>query len=169
MAFVTPTDVTVGSVLTASKYNQEVVENQIQDPRGHLGSSTPVTSNFTTSGTHTTFQDLTGYTVSATYAANRILRVSIEVGCYVPGGGNNVVYKIIRGSTDIREFYVTNEAVQGGVPLDLFYAHTFTGPASGATETFKVQIAALTNNTQVGNGASSARPGRIIVEDLGAA
>ena len=27
MAFVTPTDVTVGSVLTASKYNQEVVEN----------------------------------------------------------------------------------------------------------------------------------------------
>jgi hypothetical protein len=27
MAFVTPTDVTVGSVLTASKYNQEVVDN----------------------------------------------------------------------------------------------------------------------------------------------
>jgi hypothetical protein len=30
MAFVTPTDVTVGSVLTASKYNQEVVENTIE-------------------------------------------------------------------------------------------------------------------------------------------
>jgi hypothetical protein len=29
MAFVTPTDVTVGSVLTASKYNQEVVENTL--------------------------------------------------------------------------------------------------------------------------------------------
>lgn len=30
MAFVTPTDVTVGSVLTASKYNQEVVENTVE-------------------------------------------------------------------------------------------------------------------------------------------
>jgi hypothetical protein len=33
MAFVTPTDVTVGSVLTASKYNQEVVENTSVLPR----------------------------------------------------------------------------------------------------------------------------------------
>jgi hypothetical protein len=38
MAFVTPTDVTVGSVLTASKYNQEVVEN-VKAIRGDFATS----------------------------------------------------------------------------------------------------------------------------------
>lgn len=151
---------TTGSVLTATEYNYL--------PRGLLAYSAAVTAAFTTSATHTTFQDIPNYTASTTYAASRILRVSIQVAPYISGGANNVSYKIIRGSTDVCSFDIPNEALTSGTAHSLFFSHTFAGPSSSATETFKVQMKAITNNTSVSNFASSSNVGRLIVEDLGA-
>ncbi len=150
---------TTGSVLTATEYNYL--------PRGLLAYSSAVTAQFTTSSTHTTFQDVTNYSVSTTYSANRILRVTIQVGPFIPGGANNVVYKIVRGSTDVQSFDVPNEAMATGFAHSFVFSATFAGPASGSTETFKLQMRG-TANTQVGNNASASNVGRIIVEDLGA-
>jgi hypothetical protein len=50
MAFVTPTNVTVGSVLTASKYNQEVVEN-VKAIRGDYAEAKRTAGSYVLNGT----------------------------------------------------------------------------------------------------------------------
>jgi hypothetical protein len=76
MAFVTPTDVTVGSVLTASKYNQEVVANVV-DLR-----DTP--SFLTASSTNT---ETGGASADFTYSAAEITLTPgtwlIQAGCFL--------------------------------------------------------------------------------------
>lgn len=158
MAISPNTDFTAGAVLTAAQQNRF--------PRGILNYSSNATSNFTTSGTHTTFQDVTSLSASVTYAANRVLRVTLEVAPYTPGGVNGIEYKCIRGSTDIKVWDIPGEALSGSVQHQMTLTCTFAGPASGATETFKVQMKGL-SNTQVGNQASAGSPSRLIIEDLG--
>lgn len=151
---------TTGTTLTATEYNYL--------PRGLLAYSAAVTASFVTTGTHTTFQDVTNYTASTTYQANRILRVSIQVAPQTSGGANNISYKLIRGSTDLITFDIPNEALSGSIIHSLSFSHVFAGPSSSATETFKLQMRAATNNTAVTNFASATYIGRLIVEDLGA-
>ena len=67
MAFVTPTDVTVGSVLTASKYNQEVVENVSVLPRGLAAYAQATAAQTGITGV----VDLTGLTITFTAAGDR--------------------------------------------------------------------------------------------------
>ena len=158
MAISPNTDFTAGAILTAAQQNRF--------PRGILNYSNAVTANFTTSGTHTTFQDVTNLTASVTYAANRVIRVTLEVGPYVPGGANGVEYKAIRGSTDLKIWTIPSEALSGSVDHDMSLTVTFAGPGTGATETFKVQMRGV-SNTQVGNQAGATSPSRLIIEDLG--
>jgi len=151
---------TTGSVLTATEYNYL--------PRGVLARSANVTSQFTTSSTHTTFQDVTGYSISTTYFASRILRVTVQVNPYPSGGTNNVSYKLVRGSTDLASFDIPAEAMSTTFAHSMTLSHTFSGPSTGATETFKLQMRANSTNTAVANFASSTLIGLIVIEDLGA-
>jgi hypothetical protein len=160
MAITPNTTFTSGAILTSVQMNRL--------PWGVLATSSSVTTQFLTSATHTSFQDVTDFTASTTYTENRILRVTVQVAPFIPGGANNIVYKILRGSTDISTFLIPGEAMSSGVALNLSLSATFSGPVTGATETFKLQMRGLVN-TQVGNNASAFGPGRLIVEDLGEA
>jgi len=81
MAFVTPTDVTVGSVLTASKYNNEVVANTIA-LRGDFAAFRRATGNVTLTGT-TTWSTLTTISTAGDMvlaaAAGDLVEVAISV------------------------------------------------------------------------------------------
>lgn len=148
---------TTGTTLTATEYNYL--------PRGLLGLHT-LTSGFTTTGTHTTYQD-EGLTSSVTYAASRILRVSYQASIYPSGGSNRVVVRLMRGSTQLKEFFLPPEAASTTEAFDVFFSITFNGPASGATETFKAQMKAGIGNTAVSAYADANRPRVLTIEDLG--
>jgi hypothetical protein len=168
MAWVTPTNVSTGDVLTASKWNTEVVANTSHLPRGVIGKNTAVTSNFTTSATHTTFQDVTGLTCSATYEANRMLRVNVTLAPYCSGGVQAVQYQILRGATIVAYIDFPSEGLAAGVAFSVSRAIILEGPSTAGTDTFKVQMRASSSNTAVNNYGNNVFPGRIIVEDLGA-
>ena len=65
MAFVTPTNVTVGSVLTASKYNQEVVENTVELRATHADAIRRVLANNNDFNNQTTYADFPNATDKA--------------------------------------------------------------------------------------------------------
>lgn len=160
MAITPNTTFTAGDVLTADEMNRL--------PWGVLARA-EITSTFTTSSTHTTFQDVTGYSVSCTYGPNRVLRVSMQVNPYVPGGANYIQYKMIRGSTDLNVFDCASTLLEVGNASSFVFSTTILGPATGATQTFKVQMRATGGNTQVANYAAASTIGLLMIEDLGQA
>jgi hypothetical protein len=97
-----------------------------------------------------------------TYGAARILRVSLFVHPYASGGAQTAVYTVLRNATV--EMRVQTPALVTGLVTSASHSRIFNGPATGATETFKVQIAAGTANTAVGS-ASFVR--QLVIEDLG--
>lgn len=166
MPWTTPETFTAGQTLTAASMNA-ISGNLDYLPRGVIGINTAVTSSFTTSATHTTMQDITGMSCSATYGANRYLRVTISIGPYASGGFQAIQYRLLRGSTTIHNFDFPSEAMAVGVAFGVTRTIVIEGPSTGATETFKVQMRAISNNTAVSNYAAGVFPGRIIVEDVG--
>ena len=159
MAITPNTTFTAGNVLTAAQMNRL--------PWGVLA-RTQITSTFTSSATHTTFQDVTSYSTSCTFGPNRVLRVSMQVNPYVPGGANSIQFKMIRGSTDLNIFDVNTKLLDTGAASSFVLSTTILGPATGATETFKVQMRG-TSNLQVANFASASTIGLLMIEDLGQA
>lgn len=129
-----------------------------------IGSHSLQTS-FTTSGTHTTFQD-EGLSISVTYGANRVLRVSLYVTPYSPGGIQAAQYQVLRTSTQVLQAITPALIVANGQSFT--YSRVFNGPATAATETFKVQLKALTANTSVASfGAANGFDRQLLIEDLG--
>lgn len=125
------------------------------------------TSNFTTSATHTTAQDVTGLSVTGTYAASRYLQMTARVSPQISGGGNDLIYSFVRGSTTVASFYFTSAALSTTEGRNHVLTHVFAGPSAGGTETFKVQLRAAVNNTSVQNNASSTYVSQLTVEDVG--
>lgn len=119
---------------------------------------------FVTAATHTTLQD-EGLTVSVTYGASRILRVTLVVHPYTSGGLQSLNYKVLRTATQV--LYATTYAQSATLPVTNVYSQTFSGPSSGATETFKVQIQAGGLNTAVNSGGDANLTRQLIIEDLG--
>lgn len=144
---------TTGTTLTATEYNYL--------PRGTLGLFSSTTS-FRTTGTHTTFQN-DGLSVSVTYAASRIIRVTVGWQLYVSGGANTILFKIRRGSTDILSSSHDSATLATGGASWFTDVIVFNGPASSATETFTTQIAGSVNTAVDTFGTKF-----IHVEDLGA-
>ena len=124
------------------------------------------TSSSLTAATHTTMQDPTNQlSVSATYQGNRILRVTVGCGPLAAGGAQGLLYAVLRGSTTIVGF-----AVDSALALlhdSRTFTYTFSGPATGATETFKLRMAARTSNTQVQDYGDATYIRSLTVEDLG--
>jgi hypothetical protein len=135
-------------------------------PWGVLGISTS-TSNFTTSSTHTTFQDV-GLSVSIPYVNRRYLRVTYNGNILCPGGNNAVEMNILRGATTVRKMQLSDTAVGNtntwkvGFCMDSVFATSST-----TTETFKCQLRATINNTSVADFGDGDTVRSLIVEDIG--
>ena len=123
-----------------------------------------LTSNFATAATHTTAQD-EGLTVSISYLPSRVLRVTFTGHPYANGGAQGISLRFVRGATTFGFFQT--EPLSATTPFSRSFTKVFNGPATGATETFKVQMMALTSNTQVSSYADANFTRQLIVEDLG--
>ena len=123
-----------------------------------------LTASFGTSATHTTFQD-EGLTLSIAYRASRILRVTWNGHLVASGGAQGIKLAFVRGATTIGN--VQSESVSAATPVSRTFSKTFNGPATAATETFKIQIGALTANTVVTSYADANFTRQLLVEDLG--
>jgi len=103
--------------------------------------------------------------VSVTYQGNRILRVTVGCGPLAVGGAQGLLYAVLRGSTTIVGF-----AVDASLTLlhdNRTFTYTFNGPTTGATETFKLRMAARSSNTQVQDYGDGTYVRSLVVEDLG--
>jgi hypothetical protein len=133
---------------------------------GLLGRSI-LTSNFQTSGTHSTYQD-NGASCSVSYGANRIIKATYKCMGIAVGSANDIYWKCLRGSTSIGEYAVpVGQAAAGsgyGYSVDFIFVSS-----SAATETFKMQIRGG-NNTRVDEYVSGSMTTReFIVQDIGPA
>lgn len=136
---------------------------------GVLGRHT-LTTIFNTASPHNVFQD-EGLSCSVSYGPSRLLRATLSVRPYTPGGQNFVTYRLLRGSTTITNWGNGYPEISNTEAPSKTLTYTFAGPATAATETFKIQIAG-TANTQVtsyGQPESSDGPRQFIIEDIGAA
>lgn len=128
---------------------------------------TIATNNFATSSTHTTYQADTALNTSVTYAANRLLRVTLTASLYTQGGLQGMFVQLVRGSTAIDEKFIASVTLsasdQTGITLSFIHA----GPTVGATETFGVQVKAQSANTAVNVYSSGTQQKMLAVEDLG--
>ena len=104
MAFDPPTPVTVGSVLTASKYNQEVVENVGVIRAAQINvKSTTKTDTFARETDTSTFVDITGFAVTITPSSSSSL-ILVIASLYTGQAGNNYLrLNLRRGSTNIAQ------------------------------------------------------------------
>lgn len=145
-----------------------VKANGISLPRGVLGKQT-LTTDFTTSATHTTFQD-SGFSLSITYEANRILRITCTSNYYTPGGVQGLLMRFVYGSTPtvIGLMEMSSQVMNSGVGTSFTHV-VHVAPGAAATATFKTQVAAKTNNTQVSQYGDSTYARFFMVEDVGAA
>ena len=123
-----------------------------------------LTSTFTTSSTHTTAQD-EGLSVSISYLPSRVLRVTFTGHPYAFGGAQGIALRFVRGATTFGFFQT--EPLSAVTPFSRSFTKVFNGPATGATETFKVKISALTANTAVSSYGDANFTRQLIVEDLG--
>ena len=124
-----------------------------------------------TTSTHTNFQ-AEGLTKSITYAANRILRITLIVNPYPSGGSQGIIYRLRRGSTTLTSFQILPEEFNTNNATARTYTHIFNGPATGGTETFSVEFRASSTNAAVTSYAGDQGTGgtwyrQLIVEDLG--
>lgn len=139
-------------------------------PWGILGSHT-LGGSYSTTAPHTTFQD-EGLSCSVTYGPNRMLRMTLMVRPYTNGGTNFVSYKLLRGSTSISNFGFGLPDISNTEAPAKVLSYTFAGPSTAGTETFKIQIAATPNNTQVtsyGQPVTNDGPRQLVIEDVGPA
>jgi hypothetical protein len=135
-------------------------------PYALLGFTTS-TTNFTTTGTHTNFQDDSTLTTSVTYAAARKLRVTVSTSLVAGGGTNAIEHQVLRGSTLISRRGASNAALDTVYVNNYVLTHTFNGPSVGATENIVFQIRASINNTAVGSYADANYIKSMTIEDLG--
>lgn len=158
MAWVSPTNVATGDVLTASTWNQAVVANTLSLPRGYVAHGTKTT---TTSYTGTAVDVLTVSSVSL--LAGRRYKVTAMVSFHAAGNSFANV-RLYRDATIIGvagNYCQTGENEPGSVNLVVYIA------PGAATSTFKFDIAAVAGNA-VGTALGSAtQPALLLVEDIG--
>lgn len=145
-----------GAVLTAEQANSF--------PFGLCGLQT-LTTPFGTSATHTTFQD-TGATLTITEISGRRYKITMLSNPYPNGGLQGVKFKLLRGATGLRENHYSSTVMDAGVALGVVIQFVYTSVASGSA-TYKMQMAALTANTQVTDYGDATFLRQFMIEDLG--
>jgi hypothetical protein len=159
MAWINPTTVATGDVLTAAKWNQDVVENTIVMPRGVMGYAQVTASQ---SGI-TTATNVTGLSVTFTAILNRYYKTTI----YTFSAQQNT-------AAGYAEFLITDASnVQkqsgviyqlAGVQSPLCVSVVETGLSGSVTR----KARALTGAGSLLLAASATSPMFIVVEDIGA-
>lgn len=124
-----------------------------------------ITTAYATTATHTTLQN-EGLTLTVAYRANRILRMTWNGSFFAPAGSQRVTIRFLRGSTTVYD-YISPTAIGTIVNEGFTISVPFLGPATASSETFKIQIAALSSNTAVQSFASASAPRTLLLEDLG--
>jgi hypothetical protein len=160
MAFVTPTNVAPGNLLTASRYNQDVVGNVIALPRGVLARATRTTNQ---TGI-TTVTDITSMTVTFTAETSRLYCVTFYCA--------QVAQATATGFSVVSITDSSNAAVQAAHLRLLDGDESFvciksyeTGLSGSVTRKIRTSV----NAGNVGLFASATKPMVLVVEDLGAA
>jgi hypothetical protein len=158
MAFVTPTDVTVGSVLTASKYNQEVVENTdvIRAAQVNVASTLKEDTFNTTS---TSFVDVTGLSVTITPSSSTS-KVLVVAVIYTSASTTNLnLFNLLRGSTNIAQPTTSPGSFPSTASVSIVSTsennyvvpiYFLDSPATTSATTYKIQM-------RTSNGAVTAR------------
>ena len=147
---------TAGSVLTATDMNDL--------PFGIAGYQ-ELTTNFVTSGTHTTFQD-NGMTLTITEIVNRYYRITAYSNPYPSGGLQGVNLRLLRGANALKQGNYSVNVMDTGTALPVVFTYVYKSAASGS-QTYKVQIAAASANTAVNDYADATFPRQFIIEDIG--
>ena len=145
-----------GQVLTASQQNAL--------PFGVAGLQT-LTTAFTTSSTHTTFQD-NGMTLTITEVSGRRYRVTAYCNPYPSGGLQGVNLRLLRGSTSLKQANLSSTVMDTGTAFPYALTFIYTSVASGSA-TYKVQIAAAASNTSVADYGDATFPRQFAIEDIG--
>lgn len=118
---------------------------------------------FTTSGTHTTFQD-EGLTTTVSYRPGRRLKVTLEVHADAPGGTPQIIrFQVLRGSTLVGWWQHRAEAA--GISTHVY--QNIIETVNEETQVFKVQICAAAGNTSVKSHGDFSFTRQLIVEDIG--
>lgn len=118
---------------------------------------------FSTTGTHTTYQD-EGLTLTLTPPGTRRWRFTLIVNPYTPGGIQEVVYSLMAGVTLLRNWYVGGMSTTSAHGMVL--QHTQILGALGST-IFKIQVKAANANTSITSYADAGQPRQLIIEDIG--
>lgn len=147
---------TVGQVLTASQQNSL--------PFGVAGVQT-LTTAFATTATHTTFQD-NGMTLTITEVSGRRYLITARVNPYPSGGLQGIKMQIVRGSTALARSDFSPNVLDTGVSFPTVITYVYTSAASGSA-TYKMQIGALTANTEVQDFGSATYPRQFFIQDIG--
>ena len=133
---------------------------------GQVGLQT-LTSIFTTSATHTTFQD-NAMTLTINEVSGRIYQITAYSNLYPSGGLQGTNLRILRAATTLKQANFSSTVMDAGVGFAVVVSHTYTSVASGSA-TYKVQIAALTSNTAVTDYADATFPRQFVITDIGPA
>jgi hypothetical protein len=160
MAFVTPTDVATGEVLTASRYNQDVVENVIQlktqtDDIGavHVNTTTVSGASFVVNGcftsTYANYLLIFDYYGSTAAAPNMRLRVSgtNSTSAYYSAG------VLVRYDNET----VTGVSANNSGEWSARLGHTDTGSTTRCQTTMTLTSPALAVNTTLTGMFNDAR------------
>jgi hypothetical protein len=160
MAFVTPTDVTVGSVLTASKYNQEAVANvnalYVSARRIAIvdRTTTFTVSDTTDAGTTNVFSSNLSWTADGTSAY--LVEFYCAAVSSASGAGAQVVINLNTGSgTDLGRISGHGRGNGTQASLSPAYAVRLYTPAAGAA-TLNVRAWRTVGNGSLDAGSGSA-------------
>jgi hypothetical protein len=158
MAWVDPSTVVTGDVLTASKWNQDVVENTTSLARGYVAHATKTTNTSYSGPTDV----ITG--VSASLVSGRRYRVTAHVNFHA-GGASLSRLQVYRGATVIA---TGNGYCQSGInEQGCITVVAYIAPST-ATETFKIDIQVTAGNATGTAVASATQPALLLIEDIGA-
>lgn len=124
-----------------------------------------LTTAFTTSGTHTTFQ-ADGLTLTRSETAGRRWKFTIVTNPYAPGGANSITYRLLRDGVVMRMWENTLEANSTTRATAKTFTHTEVIAVTHSNSVFTIQMAGV-GNTQVGEFADANYIRQFIIEDIG--
>jgi hypothetical protein len=151
MAFVIPTDVTVGSVLTASRYNADVVENMTAIG-GAWESYTPTFTNVTT----------TGGTIDAKYVAAgklHIVRLKFTLGASSAVTGTPEF--TLPNAVSMNAAYIGTLTIGAGTFFDVTPGDAYVSlvaPVTGSANKARMLFQSITGTTVRFGGATASSP-----------
>ena len=161
MPFDPPTEVAVGSVLTASKYNQEVVENVIVSPRGYIERA-----NKTNTQTVTTAADLTDLSISVPQITGRAYLYMVTVEAQSTVAGDVYLIELTDATpTTLQRATGRLSGANAAQTMTLIFAEV---AGSSATVTRKIRGQRASGSGTMTLGGAAGRPAQIIAMDLGA-